>query len=152
MSKLTHVYDIHRDGWKDWFQLHVSKTKEIMQRHVKAMNKKYRWNIFDIDAKEFNLVLGCVQPVYHSEGCFAIMFLNEQALGGGVVAHECLHVAMAHERHVLQFKMDYGPECGEDEERLAYYLTEVVKSVNNVIYDNGHAEPGRAKKGRRSKL
>lgn len=146
MKKLTQVYYLHRDGWKDWFAVHVSKTKGIMQRHIKSMDRKYGWKI---DMEGFEHTLACVQPVYHDQGCFAIMFLNEQYLGVGTVTHECLHVAMAHERHVLQFGMDYGSEIGEHEERLAYYLTEVVKSVYNMIYENHHATPTHEVKGRK---
>lgn len=144
--KLTQEYVIHRDGWKDWFTVHVSKTKGIMQRHIKNMDRKYGWKV---DMEGFEQTLGCVQPVYHDKGCFAIMFLNEQYLGAGTVAHECLHVAMAHERHVLQFGMDYGAGITKDEERLAYYLTDVVKAVYTVLYENGHAKPEYKTKGRK---
>ena len=82
---------------------------------------------------------GMVQPIkMGDDGVFAIMFLNEEWLGGGTVAHECLHVAMTHERKVLMFGMHYSGEINDDEERLAYYLTDCVKSVYNALYDNKH--------------
>jgi hypothetical protein len=45
---------------------------------------------------------------------------------------------MAHERFVIRYGMDYGPQIGEDEERLAYYLTSSIKGVYNTLYENKH--------------
>ena len=52
------------------------------------------------------------------------MFVNEERCGTEVLCHECLHMALAYERHVLLFGMGYGEFCGENEERLAYFLGE----------------------------
>jgi hypothetical protein len=73
---------------------------------------------------------------------FSVVHLNENNLGGGVVGHECLHVALAHERMTM-FGMQYGEECGTDEERLAYLLTDIIKGVYSALYDNKHIKGGR---------
>lgn len=77
--------------------------------------------------------------LYSSE-MFGTMFLSEDHLGAGYVAHECLHAAMAHERQRIRFDMNYGNDCDDHEERLAYYLTYCVREVWNTLIDNGHVK------------
>jgi len=88
------------------------------------------------------LCMAIDKPRYSDDGkyLFAVLFLNEDNLGSGIVAHECLHIAMAHERFVLRFGMNYGNGLDdlEDEERLAYFVTHCAKAVYNVLYDNKH--------------
>lgn len=71
---------------------------------------------------------------------FGTMFLAEDHLGVGYVAHECLHAAMAHERQRIRFDMNYGNDCDDHEERLAYYLTYCVREVWNTLIENGHVK------------
>jgi hypothetical protein len=66
------------------------------------------------------------------------MFLNEEKLRHEVIVHECLHLAMAHERLVLRFNGDYGRQVSNDEERLCYYHGEAVEVVYEVLRENGH--------------
>jgi len=94
-------------------------------------------------------MLGCVFPVSvinpttgKRDGLFAYMHLNEEHLGVGVIAHECLHVAFAHERMIM-FDCSYGADCGQDEERLAYLLTDIIRGVYDVLYKNGHIKKGK---------
>lgn len=119
MKSKTAVYEMRRDGWLDYFELHVSPTAQAMQQHARATFEKYGFQ-----KEEFRDTLGLVHPVQSPDGIFAFCFLNEQDLGAGVVAHECLHVAMAHERYILHFGMNYGDgfEDLADEERLAHFL------------------------------
>jgi hypothetical protein len=69
---------------------------------------------------------------------YAHMFLNEKDLTIGVLSHECLHVAMAHERLVYKFAMCYGDEITDDEERLCYYHTYVIRAVVECLDKNNH--------------
>lgn len=75
-----------------------------------------------------------------SSDMFGTMFLAEERLGAGYVAHECLHAAMAHERQRIRFDMAYGEDCNDHEERLAYYLTYCVREVWNTLLENGHVK------------
>lgn len=148
MKSKTAVYTMRRDGWRDYFELHVSPTAQAMRMHAEAIYRKVQHPLPEgwIDT------LGLVLPMFRAsggigDGLFAFCFLNEANLGAGLVSHECLHVSMAHERFVLQFGMNYGDGFVggtiADEERLAYFLTDTVKGVYNTLYDNGHIK-GRA--------
>jgi hypothetical protein len=57
------------------------------------------------------------------------MFLCEEHLTYPIISHECLHAAMAHERFLERFKMEYGGGVNQHEERLAYYHTYCVEEV-----------------------
>ena len=140
MSKSkTSIYTISRKGWNDCFDLHVSPTRKAMHAHIKKYYADHKLGLPPVLSNEDGNVNGLVQPLKIDDGnVFALMFLNEEWLGAGTVSHECLHVAMTHERKVLMFGMHYSGEINEDEERLAYYLTDCVKSVYNALYDNKH--------------
>lgn len=131
----TSVYAIHRDGWRDYFELHVSQTAKFMRKHIEVLFGE--WGC-PLPTDGWAETRGLVHPVESFSGPFAYMFIAEDGTGVGVIAHECLHVALAHERYVLRYGMDYGEEIGEDEERLAYFLTSAIRGVYNVLYDNGH--------------
>lgn len=136
MSKSkTAVYIMRRDGWNDYFEMHVSPNAHAMRMHAEAIAKRDGWTV---PSEGWAETRGMVHPMQSIEGPFAYLFLNEDSLGSGIVAHECLHVAMAHERFVIRYGMDYGPQIGEDEERLAYYLTSSIKGVYNTLYENKH--------------
>lgn len=79
-------------------------------------------------------------PGTFTSDMFGTMFLSEDHLGAGYVAHECLHAAMTHERQRIRFDMNYGNDCDDHEERLAYYLTYCVREVWNTLIDNGHVK------------
>jgi hypothetical protein len=131
----TKIYKMQRDGWLDHFEMHVSKTSKEMREHIEKLFKE--WHC-EIPSDGWSETRGLVHPVQSIEGPFAYLFLAENALGVGVVAHECLHVAMSHERFVLRFGMNYGDQIGEDEERLAYYLTSCARGVYETLYENKH--------------
>jgi hypothetical protein len=128
------IYIMRKEGWKETWEMHISKTPESMRDHIKAMYRK--WKIKD--PRDYGDAIGLVHPVLSTGSIFAYCFLNEGHLGAGVVSHECLHVAMAHERFVLRFGMNYGDSIGDDEERLAYYLTSCVRGAYDTLYDNDH--------------
>lgn len=139
----TEVYRITRKGWNDCFELHVSPTRKAMHAYIKKYYANHKLGNPSVLSSEDGNVNGMVQPIkIDNDGVFAIMFLNEEHLGGGTVAHERLHVAMTHERKVLMFGMHYSGEINDDEERLAYYLTDCVKGVYDALYDNKHIKAG----------
>jgi hypothetical protein len=133
---------MRRDGWNCYFELHVSKNARTMRKHIEKVSQVDGWNI---PTEEWENTRGLVHPIFAYTGPFAYLFIAEDGLGAGIVAHECLHVAMAHERLVLRFGMNYGPEIGEDEERLAYFLTKCIKGVYDVLYENKHIDNKGAK-------
>lgn len=70
---------------------------------------------------------GGKETTYKSLG---ILWLHREALGAGVVSHECLHLACewmrrlpGHRRLVL------GTDCGEAEEMLAHLLTGATRET-----------------------
>lgn len=144
----TAVYEMKRDGWNDYFLMHVSKSSESMRSYIESKFKE--WGC-DIPKEGWDGTRGLVHPtawivevgikdkkLVSLEAPFAHLFLAEDYLGVGVVAHECLHVAMTHERFVIRFKMQYGQDIDDDEERLAYFLSSCVRGVYNTLYEHGH--------------
>jgi hypothetical protein len=137
---------MQKPGWNDWWELRVARTQKEMQLDIAAFDKEA--GIKESDATG---VLGQVSPVstltFDEDEVtigtqFATMFLNREDLTPGVVAHECLHLAMAHERFI-NFAMDYGDESEniEDEERLAYYLTSCIRGVYTTLVEQKIINP-----------
>lgn len=138
--KYPAVYEIRRKGWRSYFELHVHKNAKAMR---KALSVDPLASFVDDNA-----TVGIVMPVStidwktgERDGLFAYMHLNEEHLGAGIVSHECLHAALAHERMTM-FDMRYGDECGRDEERLAHLLTDIVRGVYDALHDNRHIKGG----------
>lgn len=133
--KKTVVYEMRRDGWLDYFEMHVSPNSKEMRSYIEFIAKRGGW---EVPADKWEETRGMVHPMHSVAGPFAYLFLAEDYLGVGVISHECLHIAMAHERWVLRFGMGYGVEIGDDEERLGYFLSSAVRGVYNTLYENKH--------------
>jgi len=131
----TKIYTMKRDGWNDYFEMHVSKTDILMRKQAEKIAKRDGWAI---PSDGWQDTRGMVHPMSTISGPFAYLFLSEGSLGVGVVAHECLHIATSHERFVFRYGMDYGEQIGEDEERLAYFLSSCIKGVYKTLRENGH--------------
>jgi hypothetical protein len=139
MKSKTAIYIFKRDNWTETYEVHVSPTDQVMRAHVADVFKKLR--IADPRRMEgWERTGGLVHPTNWTQGPFAYCFLVEKRLDGGYVSHEALHIAMAHERFIFRFGMSYGPECGEDEERLAYYLQACVSGIWEILYAHGHVK------------
>ncbi len=135
------VYEMRREGWKAYFELHVSTTPTAMKEHAAETYRNYGLEL----PSEWEGTVGLVCPLMRldavsgrSEGLFALMFVNEERCGTEVLCHECLHMALAYERHVLLFGMGYGEFCGENEERLAYFLGKTMAGVVETLREHGH--------------
>jgi len=120
------IYEMRQEGWETKWDLYVFKTVKDMQHYLRANIKG-----------DFDGVLGLVEPLALNNGTFAACYLNEENMGSGLIAHEMLHVAMARERYI-GFKCDYGDTVGQNEERLAYFLTDCMIGCVNTLRDNGH--------------
>jgi len=139
MNKNEDIYQIKKPGWNATFIVHVSKTRKAMVKATLDFYKQMKWDPkFDnIDNNEtFGRVIQIEGIPQKNE--FAHMFLNEQDLDIGVLTHECLHVALAHERLIFRFGMCYGDEITDDEERLCYYHTHAVRAVYDLLIANNH--------------
>lgn len=68
---------------------------------------------------------------------FATMFLNDEDLHRNkaeIVSHEALHCALAHERFVQHYSMDYSSSTDmEHEERLCYTHGRIVKGIYDAL-------------------
>jgi hypothetical protein len=125
------------------FTLHIFDTRKKMNTYIMAWQKKHgRYKEGD------HSTAGMVTPrgsrEFPSEGNarwyssdWATMFLNEEDLRKDkheIIAHEALHCAMAHERNVQHFIMDYGDDSEmEDEERLCYLHGRIVVGIYKAL-------------------
>lgn len=136
------VYILRRPGWKHYFELHVSKTRKAMLAHTDTMMHELgrETTPYGIKAQVTNFVRQTFS-VTDSNGIFAIMFVNEQDMGIALLAHECLHVAMAHERFTGVYEMIYSDPYSSVEEGLAYLLSDVVDLVIKTLDTNNHLKP-----------
>lgn len=120
------IYEMRKDGWNDYWEIYVFATCKDMQRYLRE-----HWIECESDTRAL------VHPVRGGGLIYAECYLNEEYLGSGLLSHEMVHVAMAHERK-NGFGMNYGPEIGNDEERLAYFQGDCMDGCVNTLRDNGH--------------
>ena len=144
------VIKMQKPGWNDWWELRVAKTQKETQKEMQKDIAAYEEENC-LPLSDATRVLGQVSPCTtisfdkdsSSLGMqFATMFLNQEDLSPGVIAHECLHLAMAHERFI-HFAMDYGSGDTDidDEERLAYYLTACIRGVYTTLIEQKIIDP-----------
>lgn len=68
--------------------------------------------------------------------CMGKVFFSRECLGGGLVSHELLHVALSCERRIHgNENAVMGPEVTDEEERVAYLLTYLVDQFIEKAYD-----------------
>lgn len=73
-----------------------------------------------------------VEAMQHNIG---ICLFHRGALGSGLISHEMLHCALWFDRVVNgNTNAQYGEEVSEEEERLAYLLTDFVRGFVNKLY------------------
>jgi hypothetical protein len=130
----------------DYFILHVSRTQKEMNA---CLARWYKRNNEPIQNESNTAGLVHTSAVREFAGetdgwyniCFGHMFLNEERLTSRIIAHECLHISMAHERYINHFDMMYAgcyDGCDENEERLAYYVGDAVQAVMKELSRGGH--------------
>jgi hypothetical protein len=142
------TYRIRSDTtFTDYFDLVVCATQRSMNAYIGKYSESHGMSI-EHDAR----TAGLVQPTQIREfpalddrrwysSHYATMFVNEEQLCIEIVAHECLHLAMAHERFVYHFNMCYGDgdkDDIKDEERICYYHGRVVETVFKLLHKHGH--------------
>lgn len=128
---------IRREGWYDYFIVKIYKSARNM-----------RIGITKDGGEPDNTCVGLVRPTNRlikegyvgefTSNMFATMYLNEEYLTIDIISHECTHMAFAHERFVARYRMDYGAQCGRQEERLAYYLGDISMAVVRMLRRGGY--------------
>jgi hypothetical protein len=142
-NNTTTIYKIENPDFNEFFELHVSKTRKIMESHIKSCLKKEE---IYTGVEYFGDTLGLtISGPYEQDQPFAYIFFNEENLSFSIINHEIVHLGMAHERYVLHFKMDYGDEKNdkalmENEERLAYYVTFASNEIYKKLIENKHVK------------
>jgi hypothetical protein len=141
---MTRTYAVRPDRCFDvWFSLHVSSTRKEMNRHIEAYAKS-TWNVVEHEPLTAGLCQATAIREFPPEGKrrwysdqFATVFLNDEDLkknGTEIVPHEALHCALAHERFVMHYSMDYS-SCDdmEHEERLCYTHGRIVVGIYKAL-------------------
>ena len=123
------VYEIRRDGWFPFFEVRLSHTPLLMRSDIISYFSKFHL----APPSGLDETAALVHSVVDTSGLFCILFLNRERLTPEILCHEALHIAMSHERHVLGFLMSYGPSCGENEERLAYFQGRVFAGLISTL-------------------
>lgn len=130
-------YKMTREGWDSYWELRISKTRKRMREDISNFRKKEEYKTLE----DIEHIYALVMPLsvfsrdqesgkFYEDLKFAVMFLNEENMEPEVIAHESLHLAMCHERFI-RFNMNYENNSSiRNEERLAYFLMDCVKSVN----------------------
>ncbi len=138
-----YIYDLKRPQYKFFFQLLVFRDESSMQLGIRKYHKSHGidggFESIDRTLAQFSpYVRRCVTE--DDDGLFGYMFLNEKNLGVGIVAHECLHAAFAYDRFINGFDACYGDGQHrlDDEERLAYLLTDYTRLVYAILYEKKH--------------
>jgi len=111
-------YTVRHQGWDDYFIMKVYSNPVNMRHGITNDGG-------DSDAN----CVARVQPaarVYKSgfrgiftSNMYATLYLNEKWMRVGILGHECLHVAMAHER-------------------FAYKLSDILDDVVKILRKGGH--------------
>lgn len=70
-------------------------------------------------------------------GYVGTLRLSREAATSEIVAHECVHCAVAIYRRRFAEQVDLGTDCGEPEERLAYIIGRTMRTVTNALHGMG---------------
>lgn len=130
---MTKKFQIRRDGFLDYFEVHLSDTLDEMHKHgsrcsLDASDKEDK----DITEKHLAYIVPVDFYSLDKEVCFAVLHISKEDLTYYIISHECLHIALFHERLISRYNMVYN-EYTEHEERLAYYHGFVVDSVITLL-------------------
>jgi hypothetical protein len=132
---------ITREGYKDYLTVRVYKTCKAMHIGSKKTEAHYKYKDANApDAGAFFIaspVSKCKKTYCESTPeMYGIILLNEENLTNELIAHECLHAALAHERLINRYMLDYYKENGE-EERLCWYFQWLYANVIFALKDEG---------------
>jgi hypothetical protein len=134
------IYEMRRGTWNDYWRVAIYKNNAALKKGLKAEGI--------VDATPDTLALVHSTASYtkklewgdFTSSMFATLFLSLDNMGTEILCHESVHIGMAHERFINRFKMEYGDQCGTNEERLAYYIGSVMRGLVETLRENGHIE------------
>jgi len=133
---------ITRKGYKDYLSLRVYKTNKAMYAGCKKTDKHYKYNspsVPDAGAFFFPSPVSKCNKTYSETTAemYGIILLNEEELVYDLIAHECLHASIAHDRIINRYMNDYYNENGE-EEKLCCYFQWLFANVIYALKDEGY--------------
>jgi hypothetical protein len=134
---------ITKKGYKDYLQVRVYKTQKAMINASKKLDALYKYKEIP-DAKDKGAFFYCT-PVHKCKECeseltaemYGIMLLNEECLTYDLIAHECFHAMLAHERLINRYMLDYYNEYGE-EERAAFHFQYIFANILSALKEYGY--------------
>lgn len=136
---MTKEYEL-RDEKPEYYEMHVSETRDEMQKHIEEFYK-----LRGFTCPDYSETLGMVLAVSWikaggtDSNLIAVLFLNEQNLGMSIITHESVHLGLCFERYRNKIKRPaYGKSIGPSEERLAYIVGECASGIVNCLRGNGH--------------
>jgi hypothetical protein len=123
-----------------FFILYMYKTGKNMLEGIKVFHRKFFNMPFVFDKIFTGMYIGFPNPVIiEIEGKsftkFGAIFLNKEYLTAGIIAHECLHAALANEKYIVCYKGNYTGDSylGNDpEERLTYKFQSYFEQVCDI--------------------
>jgi len=132
---------MNRKGYKDYLVVRVYKTNKSMHSGCKKLDLYYKYNSPPApDASAFFVctpVSKCNKTKSETTAeMYGIILLNEEYLIYDLIAHECLHAAIAHDRLINRYMNDYYNENGE-EEKLCWYFQWLFANVIYALKDEG---------------
>lgn len=112
-------------GMHDWYKENeVDFGYRNEAGNFAGMVLPYEWIKVDADGNEERF------------GEIGTVLLWKNRLGAGLLAHEMLHCALWYERLINQNKPAcFGEHIGEEEERLAYLLTDFTRLLVKKLYE-----------------
>ena len=133
---------ISRKGYKDYLSLRIYKTNKAMKIGSNKTDKHYNYNSPPApNASAFFIaspVSKCKKTYSETTAeMYGIILLNEEYLIYDLIAHECLHAAIAHDRLINRYMNDYY-NGNEEEERLCYYFQWLYANVLYALKDEGY--------------
>ena len=133
---------ITKDGYKDYLTVRVYKTQKAMYEASEKLGALYKnESNGDKDSTAWFITTPVNKCKFtNSEftaDMYGIILLNEEYLLYDLIAHECLHAALAHERLINRYMLDYYNENGE-EERLAWHMQYIFANILDALKEYGY--------------
>ena len=126
----------YRHNPKPYFTIHCFATKKEMTEEVRKMNNGNDKGYAALTQPQVTYTKtkkGKWKPKNH---CLGFVAFCKQRCGGGVIAHESLHIALCFLRaqHHSEFQLTDAEHIDDTEEELGYVLWNVVRRITTGFY------------------
>lgn len=133
---------ITREGYKDYISLRIYKTNKAMHAGSKKLDLFYKYDSPPTPNASAFFVSTPVSKCNKTKSettaeMYGIILLNEEYLIYDLIAHECLHASLAHDRLINRYMLYYYKENGE-EERLCYYFQWLYANIIFCLKQEGY--------------